>query len=135
MIGLGILIADLLVTKEASPSQVSPGDTITYSVRLTNLGPNTATGVKLTDVLPAELGLVEFSSSFGTCVFTNNVITCDIGTMTPSGNVLLTISARVDEDTPSGTFIDNVAVATSNQFDPDFQNNVVRLSTLVTSDD
>ena len=42
------------------------GDTITYTVTLSNNGPNTATGVQVTDLLPAGLSFVSATPSQGT---------------------------------------------------------------------
>src|SRR5262249_61533621 len=45
--------ADLAVSKTVSNSRPNVGDTITFTVTLTNTGPSSATGVQLTDSLPA----------------------------------------------------------------------------------
>jgi uncharacterized repeat protein (TIGR01451 family) len=51
--------ADLQITKVASSKTVRVGETITYTVTLTNLGPGVATGVVFGDSLPDQLNLVE----------------------------------------------------------------------------
>ena len=56
--------ADLAVTKSGSADPVHPGDTLTYTITVTNAGPATSTGVLLTDSLPAG---VTFSGSTPTC--------------------------------------------------------------------
>ena len=45
--------ADLAVTKTVSDATPNVGDTITFTVTLTNSGPDAATGVQVTDLLPA----------------------------------------------------------------------------------
>jgi uncharacterized repeat protein (TIGR01451 family) len=51
--------ADLQITKVASSKTVRVGETVTYTVRLTNLGPGVATGVVFGDSLPDQLNLVD----------------------------------------------------------------------------
>jgi uncharacterized repeat protein (TIGR01451 family) len=64
LIGLGVdraagqEQADLQVTKVASSKTVRVGETVTYTVTLTNLGPGVATGVVFGDSLPDQLNLV-----------------------------------------------------------------------------
>ena len=51
-------MADLSVTKTVSDATPNVGDQITFTVTLTNQGPMTATGVQVTDLLPAGLTFV-----------------------------------------------------------------------------
>ena len=50
--------ADLVLTKTVDNPTPNVGDTITYTVTLTNNGPDAATGVQVTDLLPAGLTFV-----------------------------------------------------------------------------
>ena len=51
-------MADLAVTKTVSDATPNVGDQITFTVTLTNSGPDAATGVQVTDLLPAGLTFV-----------------------------------------------------------------------------
>ena len=51
--------ADLQITKVASSKTVRVGETVTYTVTLTNLGPGVATGIRFGDPLPDQLNLVD----------------------------------------------------------------------------
>ena len=53
-----LLKADLALDKTVDDPTPSEGDTITYTVTLTNNGPDTATGVQVTDLLPAGVTYV-----------------------------------------------------------------------------
>jgi len=66
---LVVEMADLRVTKEvtATTTPVDVGQRITYTVVVTNAGPDPATGVTLTDTLPAELAFVSAQASQGSC--------------------------------------------------------------------
>jgi uncharacterized repeat protein (TIGR01451 family) len=57
--------ADLALTKVADRKNVRIGENITYTITLTNLGPDTATGVVFGDPLPDPLNLVSFTCSQG----------------------------------------------------------------------
>lgn len=54
----GATSADLSITKTASPGQVSVGHEVTYTMTVTNLGPDAADGVTVTDPLDARLAFV-----------------------------------------------------------------------------
>src|SRR5262249_44877676 len=57
--------ADLALTKTVSNPTPNVGDTITYTVTLTNNGPNAATGVQVSDPLPAALSFAGATPSQG----------------------------------------------------------------------
>ena len=57
--------ADLAVTKTVSDATPNVGDPITFTVTLTNSGPDAATGVQVTDLLPAGLTFVSADAEPG----------------------------------------------------------------------
>jgi uncharacterized repeat protein (TIGR01451 family) len=59
-------------------SAVAVGDNESYVVSVSNAGPQTATGVKVTYVLPAGATYVSGPAS---CTVTGNSVTCNIGTL------------------------------------------------------
>jgi len=67
--------ADLAVTKTA-PETVPADGEITYGLHVENHGPSDATGVKLTDPLPAG---TQFVSASEDCTQVNGTVTCEIG--------------------------------------------------------
>src|SRR5262245_61910744 len=50
--------ADLALTKSVSNAAPNVGDTITFTITLSNSGPDAATSVQVTDVLPAGFTFV-----------------------------------------------------------------------------
>ena len=58
--------ADVLVLKNVDRSDVLVGETVTFTVRAINRGPSPATGVVITDALPAGLTLITPTPSQGT---------------------------------------------------------------------
>jgi uncharacterized repeat protein (TIGR01451 family) len=119
--------ADLSVTKSDSPDPVFVGADLDYTINVTNSGPSPATGVTLTDTLPASVTLVGFAAQ-GTATCTGTMtLTCDLGTL-PAGNtssVYVTIRPN-----SAGTLINTVTVA-ANETDPVSGNNTTTVSTTV----
>ena len=73
--------ADLSVTKTGSPDAVVAGDSLTYTLTVTNDGPSQATGVILTDTLPAGVTFDGANPSQGSCSEAAGVVTCDLGSL------------------------------------------------------
>lgn len=69
---------DLEIDKSASHLKASPGDHITYSFKVTNHGPDDATGVTVRDPLSAHLNF--FSADAG-CTVTNGELICTFGSI------------------------------------------------------
>src|SRR5439155_17823124 len=57
--------ADLSLTKTVDNAAPSVGDTVTFTLVLTDTGPDAATGVRVTDQLPAGLAFVSATPTAG----------------------------------------------------------------------
>ena len=113
--------ADLAVTKTVNNAAPNEGGRIAYTIMLTNLGPTTATGVTLTDTLPAGLTYSSYGASSGTYSSATGIWT--VGTVSVYGYASLTITATVNAAT-AGTAITNRAyVSRTSQPDPVMTNN------------
>jgi uncharacterized repeat protein (TIGR01451 family) len=80
--------ADLQITKVASSKTVQVGETVTYIVTLTSLGPGVATGVRFGDSLPDQLNLVD-----STCDAVVDSGFCTVESLPSGASVTLTIVA------------------------------------------
>src|SRR5207302_5422123 len=85
--------ADIAVAKIASSATVTVGSTVTFTVTVTNNGPSDATGVQITDQLPAGLTFVSAAPSQGT--YTSGTGIWDIGGVASGASVTLTLPATV----------------------------------------
>ncbi len=109
--------ADLSVVKTASNDTVLPGDTITYTIVVSNSGPADAANVVLTDTLPAGVTFVSASSS---CAEVGGIVSCDLGVIVTGNSVTAIIV--VTAPTQTG-ILTNTVIVTSNVPDPDLINN------------
>jgi uncharacterized repeat protein (TIGR01451 family)/fimbrial isopeptide formation D2 family protein len=105
-------VADLTLSKTANPSAVRKGDQMTYTIVVTNDGPDIATGVIVRDQLPS--GVTYVSSSDPAYNPTTGAWT--VGSMADGGSATLTIAARVGQ---TGSITNTAQVAASDQRDPD----------------
>lgn len=111
------------------PSQVyvTAGQSFTYSVNVTNSGSLAATGVNLTDTLPAGVTFVSATTSQGYCNGTT-VVSCALGSLATgaSANIQITVTPV------SGTLV-NTASVTSVETDVNPLNNNSSYSNLVST--
>ncbi|MEO6808560.1 MAG: Calx-beta domain-containing protein, partial [Isosphaeraceae bacterium] len=123
--------ADLAVTMTASPNPVLVGNQLVYTITVNNSGPANASGVILTNTLPAGVTVDSIFPSQGNATQSGNLITADFGAILASGSATLTIVVR---PTVSGT-ITNTASVASDDLDPNPTNNTASVSTSVSPAD
>ncbi len=123
--------ADLAIVKSATPSPVDAGKQLTYTLTATNNGPSDATGVTVTDALPAGVSYVSATSSQGgTPTFANGTLTADLGGLADGASATTTLIVSVNSNTTGP--ISNTAVVSGNQPDPNLANNTSTVTTPVT---
>jgi uncharacterized repeat protein (TIGR01451 family) len=116
--------ADLSITKAASPDPVTTGDDLTYTVTVTNNGPDPATSVTVTDNLPPETTFVSCSSTgSGVCGGSGNNRTVTFALLPSGASETITFVANVNCSVADGTVISNTATVSSSTPDPDPLNN------------
>lgn len=97
---------DLVVTKTNGVSVLDPGDPVTYTVTVRNVGNQDATGVVVTDVLPAALdrsaGAVTLSPA-GSYAPSTGTATWAVGDLAAGSQLVLTLSTTVRDPLPAGT--------------------------------
>jgi uncharacterized repeat protein (TIGR01451 family) len=89
-------LIDLVVVKNAtSPTPLN--GTVTYTMTVTNKGPDTATNVQLADPAPAGITYLSANPSQGTCSVSAALITCSLGTIAPGQTVTITVTGRATQ--------------------------------------
>jgi uncharacterized repeat protein (TIGR01451 family) len=121
--------ADLSVTKTDTPDPVMAGDNVTYTIVLTNNGPNDAQNVALTDQIPANTTFVSIIATppgwsiSSPPVGGTGTITASKATMTNGEVATFTLVVNVDSDAPDDILLTNTATAVSDTGDLDTSNN------------
>ncbi|HEY0278667.1 MAG TPA: isopeptide-forming domain-containing fimbrial protein, partial [Solirubrobacterales bacterium] len=118
--------ADLAVTKTA-PETVPADGEITYGLHVVNNGPSDATGVKLTDPLPAG---TQFVSASENCTEAGGTITCEVGELKvgEERDYKVTVKAPL---TLAGQPLVNTATVKGEQADPESKNDQSTVTTTV----
>ncbi|MGD0259138.1 MAG: protease pro-enzyme activation domain-containing protein [Verrucomicrobiota bacterium] len=117
--------ADLAVGLAAVPSPVVVGSTLTYTVSVTNNGPSDASGVTVTNVLPASVAVLSATVSQGSITAGGNFWT--IGTLLNGAQATATITVI---PTATGSLVATSTVQ-GNQFDANPANNTATITTTV----
>jgi uncharacterized repeat protein (TIGR01451 family) len=119
--------ADISLTKADSPDPVMVENNLTYTLTVINNGPDTATGVTISDTLPTSVTFVSATSSQGTYSRSGNIVTCNIGGLSNGDSATVTI---IVTPTTTGT-INNTASVTCNETDSNSANNTATATTTV----
>ncbi|NDY94358.1 VWA domain-containing protein, partial [Wenzhouxiangella limi] len=99
--------SDLVVSKVASVATAAPGEQFSYTLTVSNNGPNTAQGVVLTDTLPGDLALLSASAD---CTGLS-VVECSVGDLTPGAVASFTLEVEVSDTAPAGAIDNTVSVS------------------------
>jgi uncharacterized repeat protein (TIGR01451 family) len=122
--------ADLAVSISPSAFSLNAGQGMTYTVTVANLGPDDASGVVLTDVLPANVTLVSSSSTQGSQPsLSGGTLTANIGTLAAGGTARMTIAITTSGAAPPG--ITDTATVTGQTPDLNPANNTTTVNTAV----
>ncbi len=114
--------ADLVIAKSAT-SAAAPGQPISYILAFSNAGTGAATGVAITDTIPASVtGVSAISSGI---VITQRVSTryaWDVADLAPGAGGIITITGTLSDVLPVGIF-SNTATITATTKDSSVDNN------------
>jgi uncharacterized repeat protein (TIGR01451 family) len=119
-LSIGVGSADLSITLVGPYGPVPAGGEITYSIVVTNQGPNAALGVIVEGPTPAGLTLV---ATEGDCT---TPFPCSLGTLLPGQTRTITVRYSVP---PSVTFITHTVTTSSSTPDPSLPNNSATVNT------
>ncbi|HMQ30309.1 MAG TPA: DUF11 domain-containing protein, partial [Chloroflexaceae bacterium] len=114
--------ADPAIGKTVSPGSASVGDSVEYTITVTNLGGIPATGVEVNDTLPAFVSPTGVTASRGEASLDGQTVRVVIGDMEPGETVTIVVQATVVAPAPEGNNR-NLAVVTSTSPDGNPDNN------------
>lgn len=124
-------VTDLVITNAASTDPVIAGNTLTYNLSVSNTGPQAATNVVLSDVLPAGTTFVSATPSQGTATASNGTLTANLGTLAVGETATIALTVRVGGAVTSQ--LSNSATATSAEVELTPANNSATQATNVIS--
>jgi uncharacterized repeat protein (TIGR01451 family) len=116
--------ADLSISKGVSSPTIVVGSNVTYTITLTNNGPDPASSITVIDNLPSSLTFVNcMSTGGGTCLGSGNNRTVSFTTLASGASATITIVASLNCDVAQGAIVGNTASVTSSVLDPASGNN------------
>jgi uncharacterized repeat protein (TIGR01451 family) len=131
--------ADVAVTKSAA-SSIAAGGNLTYTIVVANTGPSDATGVSVSDTLPAGTTFVSLAqpgvggwTATTPALGATGTVTLSNASVASGTTSTFTLVVKVDAATPNGTTIANTASATASTADPNATNNAATATTNVTN--
>jgi uncharacterized repeat protein (TIGR01451 family) len=114
--------ADLSVTKSGTPTPVTPGTNLTFTITVINAGPSNAAAATLSDLLPAGTTFGSLTTPGGwSCTAPAAGATGSIQCTNPSmqvGSAVFTLAVTVSASVIPGSTIMNTATASSATSDP-----------------
>jgi uncharacterized repeat protein (TIGR01451 family) len=122
---------DVGITKTASPTTVTLGGNLTYTLTVTNNGPDSATGVSVVDTLPAGVTFVSATPSQGTATQASGVVTAAIGTLTSGQSATITIIVTPTTTNATAGTVSNTATVSTTEFDTNTANNTAQVTAAV----
>ncbi|MEA2163069.1 MAG: hypothetical protein QOK37_1196 [Thermoanaerobaculia bacterium] len=107
--------ADLGITKSTATTSAAPGATVSYTIIVTNHGPDAATSVTMTDTLPATLKFASISTPAGfSCstpaVGATGTITCTAASLANSATATFTLGVT-SLSNAVGTIVNTASVS------------------------
>ena len=119
--------ADISASK-SGPVSVIRGNILTYTITVTNNGPDTATNVTVNDTVPTGL-VYNSAGSSNTCSLNGNTVTCGVGTLTSGAFTTVTLAFNVPTTLACNSTVQNFAVADLTELDPNSSNNTTNTVT------
>ncbi len=115
--------ADIAITKTAATDTIV-GSNVTYTINVTNNGPDPASSISVTDNLPSSLTFVSCSSTGGgVCGGSGNNRTVSFSSLASGATATININATLNCSVANGTNVSNTASVTSVERDPVSGNN------------
>lgn len=123
--------SDLSINMFDSPDPVAVGSTLTYTITLTNAGPDRGESVVVTDNLPAQANFISCSSTAGgVCGGAGSNRTVTFSTLAAGEMVSVTLITGVNSPVSGGT-MSNTATVSAATSDSNATNNSVTITTTV----
>ena len=130
LISARLIHAELSVAALDTPDPVPLGSVLTYTLDVTNAGPDAASNTMLTDTLPVGLAYLQATPSQGSCGEAAAVVTCVLGTLADGASATVTLMVTA---TSLGS-VNNSIEVWADELDLDAADDTVSVNTTVQAD-
>jgi uncharacterized repeat protein (TIGR01451 family) len=103
--------ADLAIVKSDSADPVNPGGAFDYDLVVTDNGPADATGLNVSDAVPAGLTVTGVSSSAGVCSAVGNAVTCTRAALADGATWTIHVHVATSASDPGTTYTNTASVS------------------------
>ncbi|HMQ96941.1 MAG TPA: SdrD B-like domain-containing protein, partial [Candidatus Nanoperiomorbaceae bacterium] len=110
-------VIDLELVKTVSDATPNVGDVVTFTIVVSNQGPDDATGVAFEDIVPNGYSAISNISNGGTLA--GNVITWSGFDIAAGSSVTVTFDATIEAPLAGVDYVNVAQVTESDQYDPD----------------
>jgi uncharacterized repeat protein (TIGR01451 family) len=114
---LHVPIADVQLIKTTSNASPNVGQKYNYTINVTNNGPDTATGVIVTDVIPFGLTYNSYTASPGT-TYNSSTGIWNIGTLNNGNTAVLNLFVTPATSAANSTITNTATKTAENEYDP-----------------
>ncbi|MDB6057250.1 MAG: hypothetical protein JWO95_1094, partial [Verrucomicrobiales bacterium] len=118
--------ADVSILATSAPTSATVGATNTYTYKIANAGPWTASGVVFTNALPTGTTFISATSSLGTCVLSNGAVVCQLQNINSGASGTVTVKLKVNN---TGIVTNTATVSYAYEVNP--TNNISTVQTTI----
>jgi uncharacterized repeat protein (TIGR01451 family)/LPXTG-motif cell wall-anchored protein len=120
---------DPAIYKSANTSEAQIGDTVIFTLHLTNLGDSVARDVAVGDTVPSQFSIINASATRGNVSVDGQNVLVFVGDLAAGENIYITIEARVNDWVQASSVVNDVLVTTSSS--GDFPGNNTSSTTII----
>ncbi len=127
---------DLVVLK-AGPASATAGETITYTISLSNMGTAVAPQTLVTDTLPAEVTFVSYTTALPVNFTqpTADTLVWELGDVAAGAGGTIEVQASISPTLSAGTQFTNTVIASTAAVESNTANNSAQITTLIGAPD
>ncbi|MBZ0295578.1 MAG: DUF11 domain-containing protein [Anaerolineae bacterium] len=104
-----IQATDPIISKSANPPFAQPGETVVWTITISNPGQVAINNIQMTDTVPAELAINFVNTTAGSATVSGQTINFSLDVLGPGASVTITVNTRVRDGVNTPYFATNQA--------------------------